>query len=244
MELLRAQRAPARHLPRATRSTTRSPPPPATGGSTNSVLHLLGDGARSRRPADDRRLRSRQRAHADHRRSASPGGQYVALDVDNAGGIAGDRAADDRRRTGRRLASRRSPATRFAEEAADASKRRPARRSSRRLSNPFKKHRRARDPARQSLSPDGAVVKVAGHERNIAARAARACSTAKKMPCTPCWPGEISRRRRRRDPLRRPEGRPRHARNARRHRGDRRREAWVRPSRWSPTAVSAARRAA
>ena len=56
-----------------------------TGGSTNSVLHLAGDGARSRRAA--RRstisiaISERTPIIADLR----PGGQYVALDVDQAG---------------------------------------------------------------------------------------------------------------------------------------------------------------
>ena len=46
-----------------------------TGGSTNSVLHLLAIAREAGVPLDDRRFRCDQRAHADHRRSAA--GRHV-----------------------------------------------------------------------------------------------------------------------------------------------------------------------
>ena len=57
-----------------------------TGGSTNSVLHLHCDRARCGRSTRDRRFRYDQPKDADHR-ILRPGGKYVALDVDAAGGM-------------------------------------------------------------------------------------------------------------------------------------------------------------
>ena len=59
----------------------------ATGGSTNAVLHLLALAREAERAADHRRLRHRQRAHAAASPTSSPGGRYLAADLDTAGGV-------------------------------------------------------------------------------------------------------------------------------------------------------------
>ena len=132
-----------------------------TGGSTNSVLHLL---ALAREAGVDLTLDDfdaisrRTPIIADLR----PGGTYVALDVDQAGGIeliarrmveGGLVHADTATVTGRTLG----------EETANA-RETPGQRVISTASAPFK-------PSggivilRGSLAPEGAVVKVAGHER-------------------------------------------------------------------------------
>ena len=99
---------------------------------------------------------------------------------------------------------------------------RPARRSCGRCDRPLKPHRRPGDSPRQPRAR-GRVVKVAGHRPRARTAGRRACSTARK-------------RRSRRSSSRRsapatssssatkgPSGGPGHARDARRHGGDRRR---------------------
>ena len=87
---------------------------------------------------------------------------------------------------------------------------------------PARARRRRRAPARRtpihaqggiavlrgSLAPNGAVVKVAGHRRACASRARRASSTARTLAMEAILAGSHPARRRRRDPLRGPEGRP------------------------------------
>jgi dihydroxy-acid dehydratase len=132
-----------------------------TGGSTNSVLHLLALAREADVPLnidDFDAISARTPILADLR----PGGTYVALDVDAAGGIqliarrmveAGLVHAGVATVTGRTLG----------EEVADAVET-PGQRVIARASAPFK-------PSgglvilRGSLAPEGAVVKIAGHER-------------------------------------------------------------------------------
>ncbi len=133
-----------------------------TGGSTNSVLHLLAIAREAEVPLaidDFDAISRRTPIVAD----LKPAGQYVALDVDRAGGIqliakrmvegalvhAGAPTADRAIRSAKRRAT---------------PSRRPDNKSSRRADRPFK-------PAgglvilHGNLAPDGAVVKIAGHER-------------------------------------------------------------------------------
>jgi dihydroxy-acid dehydratase len=132
-----------------------------TGGSTNSVLHLLAIAREAGVPLeidDFDRISARTPIIADLR----PGGQYVALDVDRAGGIqliakrmveANLVHAGTQTVTGRTLG----------EESADAVET-PGQVVISTAARPFK-------PTgglvilRGNLAPDGAVVKIAGHER-------------------------------------------------------------------------------
>ena len=132
-----------------------------TGGSTNSVLHLLALAREAGVPLsidDFDAISRRTPILADLR----PGGTYVALDVDEAGGIqliakrmveAGLVHAGTATVTGRSLG----------EEAAGAVET-PGQRVIARADAPFK-------PSgglvilRGNLAPEGAVAKIAGHER-------------------------------------------------------------------------------
>ncbi len=132
-----------------------------TGGSTNSVLHLLALAREAGVPLsidDFDAISRRTPIIADLR----PGGKYVALDVDKAGGIqliakrmveAGLVHAGARTVTGRTLG----------EEAADAVET-PGQPVISSAAKPFK-------PTggivilRGNLAPEGAVGKIAGHER-------------------------------------------------------------------------------
>jgi dihydroxy-acid dehydratase len=132
-----------------------------TGGSTNSVLHLLAIAREANVPLeidDFDRISARTPIIADLR----PGGQYVALDVDRAGGIqliakrmveANLVHAGAQTVTGRTLG----------EEVADVVET-PGQVVISTADRPFK-------PTgglvilRGNLAPEGAVVKIAGHER-------------------------------------------------------------------------------
>jgi dihydroxy-acid dehydratase len=132
-----------------------------TGGSTNSVLHLLALAREANVPLeidDFDTISARTPIIADLR----PGGKYVALDVDNAGGIqliakrmveANLVHAGAQTVTGRTLG----------EEVADV-RETPGQLVVTTADRPFK-------PTgglvilRGNLAPEGAVVKIAGHER-------------------------------------------------------------------------------
>jgi dihydroxy-acid dehydratase len=132
-----------------------------TGGSTNSVLHLIALAREAGVPLeidDFDAISLRTPIIADLR----PGGQYVALDVDRAGGIQliAKRMVDAKlvhantmTVTGRTLG----------EEVADVTET-PGQKVITTADRPFK-------PTgglvilRGNLAPDGAVVKIAGHER-------------------------------------------------------------------------------
>jgi dihydroxy-acid dehydratase len=132
-----------------------------SGGSTNAVLHLLALAREANVPLsidDFDTISQRTPIIADLR----PGGKYVALDVDRAGGIEllGQRMVaanlvhgDTQTVTGRT----------FAQEVASA-KETPGQVVIATADRPFK-------PTgglvilRGNLAPDGAVVKIAGHER-------------------------------------------------------------------------------
>ncbi len=132
-----------------------------TGGSTNSVLHLLALAREANVPLsidDFDTISQRTPIIADLR----PGGKYVALDVDRAGGIQliGKRLVDAKLVDGNvQTVTGRT----FGEEVASAQET-PGQVVIASAEHPFK-------PTgglvilRGNLAPDGAVVKIAGHER-------------------------------------------------------------------------------
>lgn len=134
----------------------------ATGGSTNSVLHLLAIAheAGAELAIEDFDVVSRRTPIiADLR----PGGKYVALDVDAAGGtlLLGKRLADGRlvdasirTATGRTLAQEVASAVETPGQAVIAT-----------AEHPFKPHG-GLVILKGNLAPDGAVVKIAGSERS------------------------------------------------------------------------------
>jgi len=133
----------------------------ATGGSTNSVLHLLAIAheAGIELSIDDFDSISRRTPIiADLR----PGGKYVALDVDAAGGtqLIGKRMAE-----GRLVDSTVMTATgrSFAQEVATAVET-PGQEVIATAQRPFKPHGGLMI-LKGNLAPDGAVVKIAGSER-------------------------------------------------------------------------------
>jgi dihydroxy-acid dehydratase len=132
-----------------------------TGGSTNSVLHLLAlarEAGVALEIDDFDTISRRTPIIADLR----PGGQYVALDVDRAGGI---QLIAKRMVEGQLLHAGAQTVTgrTLGEEALDAIET-PGQRVVSTADKPFK-------PSgglvilRGNLAPDGAVVKIAGHER-------------------------------------------------------------------------------
>src|SRR2546428_3138060 len=133
----------------------------ASGGSTNAVLHLLAVAREAGidLPLDDfDRISARTPILAD----LKPGGRFVAVDLYRAGGIrvlakrlldAGLLDGDALTVTGKTMA----------EEAAQA-KETPRQEVIRPLSNPLKKSGGIAI-LRGNLAPEGAVVKLAGHER-------------------------------------------------------------------------------
>ena len=90
-----------------------------------------------------------------------------------------------------------------------------------------------------SLAPEGAVVKTAGFDPDVFEGTARVFD-GERAAMDALEDGTIASRRRRRHPLRRAQGRPGHARDARHHRGDQGRRASARTSCCSPTAGSPA----
>jgi dihydroxy-acid dehydratase len=131
-----------------------------TGGSTNSVLHLIAMAREAGVPLaleDFERISERTPIVADLR----PGGKYVALDVDKAGGIqliarrmveGGLVDGDTLTPTGRTLREETANAAETPDQHVVAT-----------VEHPFKRKGGLRI-LRGNLAPDGAVVKIAGHE--------------------------------------------------------------------------------
>jgi dihydroxy-acid dehydratase len=140
-----------------------------TGGSTNSVLHLIAMAREAGVPLaldDFERISERTPIVADLR----PGGKYVALDVDKAGGIQliARRMVEGRLVDGSTL----TPSGRtLREETANAAET-PDQRVVATAEHPFKPKGGLRI-LRGNLAPDGAVVKVAGHEPMLLSGRAR-----------------------------------------------------------------------
>jgi dihydroxy-acid dehydratase len=133
----------------------------ATGGSTNAVLHLLAMAREAGVPLaidDFQEICRRTPVLVD----LKPGGRFVAVDVDKAGGIGviAQRLAEGGFVDGSALTC---TGRTFAEEAADAHET-PGQEVVRPLSKPLKP-RGGMAILRGSLAPDGCVIKLAGHER-------------------------------------------------------------------------------
>ncbi len=166
---------------RARRSRTPSPAWPATGGSTNAVLHLLAMAREAEVPLsidDFDGICARTPVFVD----LKPGGRFMAADVDKAGGIRviAKRLVEGKfvdgsaiTVTGRTLRRRSRGGQRDARPGSDPAAR-PSPQAARR-------HRHsARQPGARRLRDQ------AGRPRQEAAPAARrASSIAKKTPCTP-----------------------------------------------------------
>ena len=187
----------------------------ATGGSTNAGLHLpaIAHEAGIRFTLDDvAEVFQRTPLIGD----LQPGGRFLARDLHYAGGVSaviralldGGYLHDD--------------ALTLSGADAGAGARRHARSGRRR-------HPQARaEPLhpsggvvvlKGSLCPDGALIKIAGlGSWSCAAR--RASSNARRTAPRPSAQRRLPRRRRTDHPQRRPQGRPRHARDARHHRAD------------------------
>jgi dihydroxy-acid dehydratase len=132
-----------------------------TGGSTNSVLHLLAIAREAEIPLeleDFDRISERTPIIADLR----PGGQYVALDVDRAGGIQliGKRMVEG----GLVNAGVQTPSGETFGAAVATAVETPGQVVIATAERPFKPHG-GLVILRGSLAPDGAVVKMAGSER-------------------------------------------------------------------------------
>lgn len=133
----------------------------ATGGSTNSVLHLLAMAREAGVPLsidDFDRVSARTPIIAD----LKPGGRYVAVDVDRAGGI---------QLIARRLAEgglidehQMTPSGRTIGEEARRAQETPGQDVIKTVANPLKKTG-GLVILKGNLAPEGSVVKIAGHER-------------------------------------------------------------------------------
>ena len=131
-----------------------------TGGSTNSVLHLMAMAREADVPLtleDFERISERTPIVADLR----PGGKYVALDVDRAGGIQliARRMVEGGLVDGGTL----TPSGRTLRDEVASAVETPGQQVVSTAEHPFKKKGGLRI-LRGNLAPDGAVVKVAGHE--------------------------------------------------------------------------------
>jgi dihydroxy-acid dehydratase len=133
----------------------------ATGGSTNSVLHLLAMAGEAGVPLsidDFDRVSARTPIIAD----LKPGGRYVAVDVDRAGGI---QLIARRLVEGGLLDERQmTPSGRTIGEEARRAQERPGQDVIKPVSNPLKKTG-GLVILKGNLAPEGSVVKISGHER-------------------------------------------------------------------------------
>ena len=135
----------------------------ATGGSTNAVLHLLAMAREAGVPLeidDFQEVCRRTPVLVD----LKPGGRFVAVDVDKAGGIGviAQRLVEGGFVDGSTLTC---TGRTFAEEAADA-RETPGQEVVRPLAKPLKP-RGGLAILRGSLAPGGCVIKLAGHERKL-----------------------------------------------------------------------------
>ncbi|MGZ6079295.1 MAG: dihydroxy-acid dehydratase [Myxococcaceae bacterium] len=160
VELLHAGRRPRQHLTRASFENAIAAVA-ATGGSTNAVLHLLALAREAGVPLaidDFDRVSRRTPLLAD----LKPGGRYVAVDMDRAGGVPllVSRLLAAGKLDGEALAV---DGRRWADHAAGA-RETPGQQVVRPLSEPV-------SPTgglvilRGNLAPEGCVVKMSGHER-------------------------------------------------------------------------------
>ncbi|HTJ27424.1 MAG TPA: dihydroxy-acid dehydratase [Candidatus Limnocylindria bacterium] len=140
-----------------------------TGGSTNSVLHLLAMARDADVPLtidDFEAVSDRTPIVADLR----PGGKYVALDVDAAGGIQliAKRMIEGKLVDGTTL----TPTGRSLGEESASAQETPGQQVVATAERPFKPTGGIKI-LRGNIAPDGAVVKVAGHEPQLLTGRAR-----------------------------------------------------------------------
>jgi dihydroxy-acid dehydratase len=133
----------------------------ATGGSTNAVLHLLAmarEAGVSLALDDFQKISNRTPLFVD----LKPGGKYVAVDVDLAGGIPviAQRLVEGNFVDGSALTC---TGRTFAEEAADA-RETPGQQVIRPLNQPLKETG-GLAILRGTLAPDGCVIKLSGHNK-------------------------------------------------------------------------------
>lgn len=141
----------------------------ATGGSTNAVLHLLAMAREAGVPLaidDFRAICDRTPVLVD----IKPGGRFVAVDVDKAGGIPviAKRLLDGGYVDGSTMTC---TGRTYAEEAAEAHET-PGQEVVRPLDRPLKP-RGGITVLRGSLAPEGCIIKLAGHDRMTHAGPAR-----------------------------------------------------------------------
>lgn len=133
----------------------------ASGGSTNAVLHLLAMAREANIPLtiDDFDTVSRRTPLlAD----LKPGGQYVAVDLDRAGGV--PLMAQRLVSAGLVDAQQMTPSGRTLDEETSKVVESPGQKVVRPLSNPLKPNG-GLVILKGNLAPEGCVVKIAGHER-------------------------------------------------------------------------------
>jgi dihydroxy-acid dehydratase len=140
-----------------------------TGGSTNSVLHLMAMAREAGVPLtleDFERISERTPIIA----SLRPGGEYVALDVDKAGGIQliAKRMLDGNLIDGSTL----TPSGRHLSEELANVVETPGQQVVATAERPFKRTGGLKI-LRGNLAPDGAVTKIAGHEPTLLSGRAR-----------------------------------------------------------------------
>ncbi len=134
-----------------------------TGGSTNSVLHLLAMAREADVPLtidDFNQICARTPIFVD----LKPGGRFMAVDVDKAGGIGviAKRLVEGKFVDGSAVTV---TGRTFAQEASDA-KETPGQQVIRPL-NQVLKPRGGLAVLRGSLAPDGCVIKLAGHDKTV-----------------------------------------------------------------------------
>jgi dihydroxy-acid dehydratase len=160
VQLLRDGRRPLQRLSRASFENAIAAVA-ATGGSTNAVLHLLALAREAGIPLsidDFDRVSRRTPLLAD----LKPGGQYVAVDMDRAGGVPllVQRLLQAGKLDGEALAG---DGRRWSDHAAGA-RETPGQRVVRPISEPVSQVG-GLVILRGNLAPEGCVVKMAGHER-------------------------------------------------------------------------------
>ena len=133
----------------------------ASGGSTNAVLHLLAmahDAGVDLAIDDFDRISRRTPLICD----LKPGGRYVAVDLDRAGGIqfVAQRLIEGGLMDGARL----TPTGKTLAEEAAAARETPGQDVVRPLSHPLKPHG-GLVVLKGNIAPEGCVVKIAGYER-------------------------------------------------------------------------------
>ena len=186
----------------------------AFGGSTNAVLHLL---AIAHEAEVDLTLDDFMRvgAKVPHLADVKPFGQYVMTDIDRVGGVpvvmralldAGLLHGDCLTVTGKTMA----------ENLADIAPPDVDGKVVRAMQQPIHKTGGI-TILKGTLAPEGAVVKSAGFDSDVFEGTARVFD-GERAAMDAVGGGLAQGGRRRRHPLRGPQGRPRHARDARRHR--------------------------